>query len=125
MNPSKEFWNSITDELLTLEQPLVIRKLDQEGNPIPDIGESGLFSRSIGEYHGQIADWRASIHNSQKGIHALEYNDFYKLHIDKYDPKKNPVGHLLHDSPGTIILTLLSVLLFIPLLRKRRRPPLL
>ena len=124
MNSSKEFWNNIIDELLALEQPLIVNKFDQEGNPVPGISESGVFYRSIGEYHGQIGDWRASIPNGQRGIHALEYKDFYKLHIDKYDPKKNPTGHLLHDSPGTLILMFLSILFLVPLLRKRRLPPL-
>jgi hypothetical protein len=32
-------------------------------------------------------------------LHIREYADHYSLHIDKIDPRKDPLGHLLIDAP--------------------------
>lgn len=34
-----------------------------------------------------------------KNLHVREYNDHYTVHIDKIDPRKDPLGHLLIDAP--------------------------
>ncbi|MEM2760015.1 MAG: hypothetical protein QXU32_01155 [Nitrososphaerales archaeon] len=36
-------------------------------------------------------------------LHIREYDDKYVVHMDKVDPRKDPLGHLLKDSPETLI----------------------
>jgi hypothetical protein len=35
-------------------------------------------------------------------IHVREYDDSYTIHIDRADPRRDPLGHLLKDAPETI-----------------------
>ncbi len=35
-------------------------------------------------------------------LHIREYDDKYTIHIDKVDPRKDPLGHLIHDAPEII-----------------------
>ena len=55
------------------------------------------FVKSLGEPHGQIADYRKSY--GKEGLHVREYKDRYTIHWDKTDPLSNPMGHLLEDAP--------------------------
>ena len=32
-------------------------------------------------------------------LHIREYKDYYIVHMDKVDPRKDPMGHLLIDAP--------------------------
>jgi len=36
-------------------------------------------------------------------LHIREYNDKFLVHNDKVDPRKDPLGHLVHDSPEILI----------------------
>jgi hypothetical protein len=36
-------------------------------------------------------------------LHIREYDDRYVVHMDKVDPRKDPLGHLLKDSPETLL----------------------
>jgi len=36
-------------------------------------------------------------------LHIREYDDKYLLHIDKVDPRKNPLGHLVFDAPEVLV----------------------
>ena len=36
-------------------------------------------------------------------LHIREYDDKYVVHTDKVDPRKDPIGHLLNDSPETML----------------------
>jgi len=36
-------------------------------------------------------------------LHIREYDDKFLVHTDKIDPRKDPLGHLLHDSPEVLI----------------------
>ncbi|MEM0364014.1 MAG: hypothetical protein QW450_03145 [Candidatus Nitrosocaldus sp.] len=66
------------------------------------------FKRSIGEPHGQSADYRLRLYDG-KSIHVREYNNHYKVHWDRVDPSVSIIGHLKHDAPHIYIL-LLSIL---------------
>lgn len=56
------------------------------------------FEESIGEPEYQIRDLRKNV-NGTECMHIKEYGDHYKAHRDKIDPKYDPVGHLMVDSP--------------------------
>lgn len=36
-------------------------------------------------------------------LHIREYDDKYVVHMDEVDPRKDPIGHLLSDSPETML----------------------
>jgi hypothetical protein len=41
-------------------------------------------------------------YRSSSNVHVREYDDKYVVHIDVADPRSNPIGHLVKDSPETI-----------------------
>ncbi len=36
-------------------------------------------------------------------LHIREYDDKFLVHTDKIDPRKDPIGHLVHDAPEILI----------------------
>ena len=36
-------------------------------------------------------------------LHIREYDDKYLVHQDKIDPRKDPLGHLIHDAPEVLV----------------------
>ncbi len=36
-------------------------------------------------------------------LHIREYDDKFLVHTDKVDPRKNPLGHLIHDAPEVLV----------------------
>jgi len=36
-------------------------------------------------------------------LHIREYDDKFLVHTDKVDPRKDPIGHLIHDAPEILI----------------------
>lgn len=36
-------------------------------------------------------------------LHIREYDDKFLIHNDKVDPRKDPVGHLVHDAPEILV----------------------
>ena len=102
-----EFWTSVVDATFrggyTGGQPLVIPKNLEDGSHTPHPAETdGMLVRHVGELKGQLADWRCSIDGSDQGFHVVEFADCYQCHMDAKDPFKDPVGHLVEDSPGTL-----------------------
>lgn len=102
MNAPYDFWNQVVTDVLVEKKVTIYKSNDIEFIPRPE--ESGLFVRSIGEPKGQIADWRSSIPGSIRGIHVVEFRDRYEIHVDRFDPAKKPISHLLLESPGSAIL---------------------
>ncbi len=104
-NDAYVIWNSIIEQTLSAGKPLSFPKILDNGTPIPspEDTEPKIFQKSIGELKGQIADWRVSFDDRKEGFHAVEFDDHYETHIDSVDPAKDPIGHLIHDSPGTLL----------------------
>lgn len=38
-------------------------------------------------------------------LHIREYEEYYVVHMDKVDPRKDPLGHLLIDAPEYLVAT--------------------
>jgi hypothetical protein len=116
-----DFWNEVISNTL-VSGSMEVPKINGSGYKIPDPEESGLFHRSVGERKGQVADFRCSVGNSTSGIHVVEFEDHYSVHVDRYDPDRYPVRHLVHDSPKTLFqligVGVLSTLIF-SLFRRR------
>jgi len=45
-----------------------------------------------------------------RNLHVREYNDHYTVHIDKIDPRKDPLGHLLIDAPEFLVCIMSAIL---------------
>ena len=107
------FWKWVISETYERRQ-FKLSKLTVNGEIVPRPEDTnGMLVRHIGEPKGQIADWRASFRNTIEGFHAAEYNDYYLCHIDKKDPFKDPLGHLIEDSPQTLELLFVVALVLL------------
>jgi len=42
-------------------------------------------------------------------LHIREYDDKYVVHVDKFDPRKEPIKHLLFDAPEVLIGTAIGL----------------
>ena len=89
-------WNSICAMALAYGKINVPKSI---GNPM----ESGIFFRSVGKIRGQIRDYRSSIDKANCGIHVVEFLDRYEIHVDRFNPYKKPLEHLIVDSPDTLM----------------------
>ena len=43
-----------------------------------------------------------------RNLHIREYNDYYSLHMDRADPRQDPIGHLIKDAPEEIVYLILA-----------------
>ena len=48
---------------------------------------------NLGQKNGAIRQFRYG------NLHIREYDDKYLVHMDKVDPRDDPLGHLIHDAP--------------------------
>ncbi len=94
-------WSKIVEKVLTLpaHEDVIVKK-----SAIIHPTLVG-FKRSVGEPHGQRADYRLRLYDG-KSIHVREYNDHYRVHWDKVDPSTSVIAHLKHDAPHIYMLLL-------------------
>ena len=52
---------------------------------------------SLGQKNGANKQYRYG------NLHIREFDDKFLVHTDKIDPRKNPLGHLIHDAPEVLI----------------------
>ena len=52
---------------------------------------------SLGQKNGATKQYRYG------NLHIREYDDKFLVHMDKIDPTKNPLGHLIVDAPEVLI----------------------
>ena len=79
--------------------------IDGEGNilipksvrPIIDYTETNLGSKNGAEKQYRYGT-----------LHIREYENYYSVHMDKVDPRINPIGHLLKDAPEYIICGIMA-----------------
>ncbi len=51
----------------------------------------------VGQKNGAYKQYRYG------NLHIREYEDKFLVHNDKVDPRKDPIGHLIHDAPEVLI----------------------
>ena len=51
----------------------------------------------LGQKNGAYKQYRYG------NLHIREYDDKFLVHTDKVDPRKDPLGHLIHDAPEVLI----------------------
>lgn len=60
---------------------------------MPDEAEETV----LGQKNGATKQYRYG------NLHIREYSDKYLVHMDKVDPRQDPMGHLIRDSPEILI----------------------
>jgi len=65
---------------------------------LPSLGAFGFSETVLGDPDDALRQYRNST-----GLHAREYEAYFEIHKDRVDPRVNPVGHLIRDSPETIL----------------------
>lgn len=60
---------------------------------MPDDAEETV----LGQKNGATKQYRYG------NLHIREYDDKYLVHMDKVDPRQDPIGHLVHDAPEILI----------------------
>ena len=58
----------------------------------------------LGQKNGAYKQYRYG------NLHIREYDDKFLVHTDKVDPRKDPIGHLIHDAPEVLIGLAFAVL---------------
>ncbi len=36
-------------------------------------------------------------------LHIREYDNVYRVHVDRVDPRRDPIGHLIYDAPEVLV----------------------
>ncbi|HSB50921.1 MAG TPA: hypothetical protein VLC72_06320 [Nitrosopumilaceae archaeon] len=52
---------------------------------------------SLGQKNGANKQYRFG------NLHIREYDDKFLVHTDRIDPRKDPLGHLIHDAPEVLV----------------------
>ncbi len=58
---------------------------------------AGLQETALGSKKGAMRQYRHG------NLHIRDYDSHYTVHMDKVDPRKNPLGHLLVDAPEYVV----------------------
>ena len=57
----------------------------------------GAEETVLGQTNGALKQYRYG------NLHIREYDDKFLVHTDKIDPRKDPIGHLVHDAPEVLV----------------------
>ncbi len=58
---------------------------------------TGAAESNLGQKNGAKKQYRYG------NLHIREYDDKYLVHTDKVDPRRDPLGHLIHDAPEFLV----------------------
>jgi len=99
------YWDEILDLILTFEKHADLQINQLQLPEIPD-----YFEERLGDDDGQDEDYGYE-EKDGRSIHLKVYgNDFFRIHWDVKDPKRNPIGHLIHDAPHWLVAAGLAIL---------------
>ncbi|HXQ92487.1 MAG TPA: hypothetical protein VN739_05725 [Nitrososphaerales archaeon] len=65
---------------------------------LPSIEGFGFVETLLGDPEGCLRQYR-----NANGLHVREYGNYFEIHEDKVDPRVDPFGHLIRDSPETLV----------------------
>ena len=63
-----------------------------------DLEGFGFDETILGDSRGSLRQYR-----NAHGVHVREFSDHFEIHVDEIDPRSNPLGHLISDSPETLV----------------------
>jgi hypothetical protein len=65
---------------------------------LPSLEGLGFVETTLGDSDGSLRQFRNST-----GIHIREYEQYFEVHKDRFDPRTHPLKHLICDSPETLV----------------------
>ena len=65
---------------------------------LPSLDGFGFVETPLGDPEGSLRQYR-----NDKGLHVREYENYFEIHEDQVDPRVDPLGHLIRDSPETLV----------------------
>jgi hypothetical protein len=74
-----------------------LRRLTVSKAVVDEVPESFSRSRLAAHREDAVASYRDS--RRRDSVHVVEYPDRWVLHVDRYNPRYEPVGHVLVDAP--------------------------
>ena len=98
-------WDEILDLILTFEKHVDLQISQWQLPEIPD-----YFEERMADDDGQDKDYGYE-EEDERSIHLKVYdNNFYRIHWDAKDPKRNPLGHLIYDAPHWLVIAGATIL---------------
>ena len=76
----------------------IIMEVSISKDVLPSLEGYGFTETILGDKKGSTKQYRNS-----GGLHIREYQDKFVVHEDKVDPRVDPIGHLMKDSPETLV----------------------
>jgi hypothetical protein len=64
---------------------------------LPSLEGLDFVETIMGDPDGSLRQYRNST-----GMHIREFEEYFEVHKDQVDPRVNPLGHLIRDSPETL-----------------------
>lgn len=74
-----------------------LRRLTVAKSVVDEVPDSFSRTRLAARREDAIASYRDN--RRRDSVHVVEYPDRWELHIDRYNPRYEPVGHVLVDAP--------------------------
>jgi len=65
---------------------------------LPSLDGFGFVETVLGDPEGCLRQYR-----NTNGLHVREYEEYFEIHEDRVDPRVDPLGHLVLDSPETLL----------------------
>jgi hypothetical protein len=65
---------------------------------LPSLDGFGFVETVLGDPQGCLKQYR-----NANGLHVREYEEYFEIHEDQIDPRADPLGHLVFDSPETLV----------------------
>jgi len=104
-------WVNFIRKVLSMPKHAVL-KIPKRLVPLPT--EVGFEKTDLGYLKGAKCQYRLMLEDG-RSLHLLEYDDYYTLHWDEIDPRKDPLGHLIFDAPEIAFLSVVFLLILFSL----------
>ena len=99
-------WGDVARAVLNLPEHIDLKVMKWS---VPHPLEAG-FREGLGDPVGQKANYRLALFDG-RGLHVKEYDNYYLIHWDRWDPSIYPLRHIFEDAPHLLpVLGVLGIL---------------
>lgn len=89
--------NDSLDEYADWLRGSTLRRLTVSKRVVDEVPDEFTRTRLAAAREGAVASYRDG--RRRDSVHVVEYPDRWELHIDRFNPRYEPVGHVLVDAP--------------------------
>lgn len=93
--------NDSLDEYADWLRGSTLRRLSVSKRVVDEVPEAFTPTRLSAPREGALASYRDD--RRRDSVHIIEYPDRWEFHVDRYNPRYEPVGHVLVDAPEQTI----------------------